>query len=396
MRCEEQRLPDVQYSWQDCEAMCCAAMPIICVMQADADGTDTAAAIAGYFVGLVHQIQSLGLITGCRRQGHAASSLHRPPDYDENEEESEEWRELASEIEGLVKQKDAELFDAIVSAQAAHTALSAVQGASDAPTPTPAARPGSGSDTWRDFAWKTIRPRLRRLWTGHVTADAQLFIIDTCLLAGTRVAMARVAAVDLLCRKELFLTNQHSRRAMLEALANAAALDRQALRHAIEAQGFAGQMRKHAGVAELPSQAIARQNSRPPPTSSRAQPAPAPAPTPAAASPPASVAVPAPVPAPAAAVPPPAPSPAPMPTAEPEPAQPAPAASAAQGSDDASAAASVKEKAATSLQSAWRGKAIRKLMLVQRATDTGGIMRELLAASAAGMRAISGTPEPGS
>ena len=85
-----------------------------------------------------------------------------------------------------------------------------------------------------------------------------------------------------------------------------------------------------------------------------------------------------------------------MPAAEPEPAQPAPAASAAQGSDDASAAASVKEKAATSLQSAWRGKAIRKLMLVQRATDTGGIMRELLAASAAGMRAISGTPEPGS
>ena len=96
MRCEEQRLPDVQYSWQDCEAMCCAAMPIICVMQAEADGTDAAAAIAGYFVGLVHQIQSLGLITGCRRQGHAASSLHRPPDYDENEEESEEWRELAS------------------------------------------------------------------------------------------------------------------------------------------------------------------------------------------------------------------------------------------------------------------------------------------------------------
>jgi hypothetical protein len=51
--------------------------------------------------------------------------------------------------------------------------------------------------------------------------------------------------------------------------------------------------------------------------------------------------------------------------------------------------------AASRIQSAWRGKAIRKLKIIQRATDTTSIMKSLLSTASSSMRQLSGTPEPG-
>lgn len=372
VRCEEDAVPTIQHSWQDIEAMCSAAMLLIDVIGEAADGESnvTAPAMAGYFVGFVHQLQEVGLITGIRRAGTAAASLHRKPDYDENEEEAAEWSKISSEIEKLLNREDKELHDAIIAAQKTHSALSTVQGGGGAADAKPPAAAGSSSDSehWRDFAWTTIRPRMRRLWAGSVTTEAQFFIIDTCLLADTSVAMARIATVDLLCRKELFMGSQHSRRAMQEALNHGAALDRPAIRHAIDNHGFANEMRKVAGVPELASQARECQQSHPPPAvTPRAVPAPEP--------------VPAPTPPRARASTPPPPA--------------APVVDEAAERAKAEAANRGQEKAATKIESAWRGKRIRKLKIIQRATDTTSIMKKLMTEASSSMRQLSGTPEPG-
>jgi hypothetical protein len=389
--------------------MCCSAMLLIAVIAEATSSSEAASgggggsggdggaerrgvsapAMAGHFVGFVHQLQEVGLLTGCRKPGHAAASLHRPPDYDDNEEEPKEWAEISREIERLLRQEDKELHAAILKGQAAHSAAQTLGGdaaagnaqaatapAAAAAAAAAAAEPGpigSSADHWREFAWTTIRPRMRRLWTGAVTTEAQLFIVDTCLLAGTSTAMARIAAVDLLCRKEIFLGSQHSRRAMQDALRSGALLDRPAIRHAIDLHGFANEMRKVAGVPELPSQARERQNSRPPVV------APLPDPTP-----------PVPVPAPVRPLTPPEP---PEPTKEELDAlkqqQQAQQAQQQQAQDQQN------DVAASRIQSAWRGKAIRKLKIIQRATDTTSIMKSLLSTASSSMRQLSGTPEPG-
>jgi hypothetical protein len=376
----------VQHSWQDVEGMCCSAMLLIAVIT---DGTNRgggrgkglageemrveASVMAGYFVGFVHQLQAVGLLTGCRKPGETAASLHRPANYDNNEEEAKEWTEISREMEKLLRREDEELHEAILKGQAAFTAPNATQNLSDTgATSDPQAATtqpepvGSSADHWHEFAWTVIRPRMRRLWTGAVTTDAQLLIVDTCLLAGTPTAMARIAVVDLLCRKELFLGSQHSRRAMHDALKAGAALDRPAIRHAIDKHSFANEMRKVAGVPELPSQAMERQHSRP-------APAPAPAPEPHA-----------PV-RPLTPPKPPSPVPEEQPVSEPEPAP--QLQEQAQGPD--------KEEAASKIQSLWRGKAVRNLRIIQRATDTTSIMKTLLSSASDSMRQLSGTPEPG-
>lgn len=330
--------------------------------------------MAGYFVGFVHQLQEVGLLTGCRKPGHVAASLHRPPDYDDNEQEAKEWSDISREIETLLRREDKELHDAILKGQAAYSAVSAVQNLSGTGAPddteastTTSTHPkadGSTVDHWREFAWTVIRPRMRRLWTGAVTTEAQLLIVDTCLLAGTPTAMARIAVVDLLCRKELLVGSQHSRRAMHDALKAGAALDRPAIRHAMDEHGFANEMRKVAGVPELPSQAIDRQHSHPPPSVAS---------------------VPAP-PAPVRALTPPTPAqPSPAPEEE-------PAADDSEIQQQEQAPERQKEEAASQIQSVWRGKAVRKLKIIQRATDTTTIMKDLLFTASSSMRQLSGTP----
>ena len=385
----------MQHSWQDIEAMCCSAMLLIAVI---ANGTNDsgssgqaraglemqveASKMAGYFVGFVHQLQEVGLLTGCRKPGHVAASLHRPPDYDNNEAEAKEWADISQEIQKLLRREDEELYEAILKGQAAYSAASAAQNLSGIgasgdlqAAATPPERVGSSADHWREFAWTVIRPRMRRLWTGAVTTDAQLLIVDTCLLAGTPTAMARIAVVDLLCRKELFLGSQHSRRAMHDALKGGAALDRPAIRHAIDKHGFTAEMRKVAGVPELPSQAIERQHARPPP--------------PSVASAPES-------PAPVRPLTPPTPvlpSPEPVQAIEEEPAlddaqTPTPPA------EQLEHARAEPNAAASKIQSRWRGKAVRNLRIIQRATDTTSIMKTLISSASSSMRQLSGTPEP--
>lgn len=375
----------MQHSWQDIEAMCCSAVLLVVVI---ADGTDggsssgqaraglemqvEASKMAGYFVGFIHQLQEVGLLTGCRKPGHAAATLHRPPDYDNNEAEAQEWTDISRAIEKLLRREDEELYEAILKGQAAYSAASAVQNLSgigaSGDLQAAATQPetaGSSADHWGEFAWTVIRPRMRRLWAGSVTTDAQLLIVDTCLLAGTPTAMARIAVVDLLCRKELFIGSQHSRRAMHDALKGGAALDRPAIRHAIDKHGFAQEMRKVAGVPELPSQAIERQHSRAPPPSV----APVPE-SPVAVRPltPPAPALPSPVPVQAIADEPP-----------PEQLEHAPA---------------EPNGAASKIQSRWRGKAVRNLRIIQRATDTTSIMKTLISSASSSMRQLSGTPEP--
>ncbi len=369
----------MQHSWQDIEGMCCAAMLLIAVIT---DGTNRrgegrdgvevpveASVMAGYFVGFVHQLQAVGLLTGCRKPGATAASLHRPPDYDNNEKEAKEWVDTSREIEKLLRREDEELYAAILKGQAAFSApnparnLSSTGATGDLQAATTQPEPvGSSADHWREFAWTVIRPRMRRLWAGAVTTDAQLLIVDTCLLAGTPTAMPRIAVVDLLCRKELVLGSQHSRRAMHDALKAGAALDRPAIRHAIDKHGFAHEMRKVAGVPELPSQAMERQHSQPAPA-----PAPAPEPPPPARPP----------------TPPRTPSPAPEEQPAPE-----PEVSTEQPQ------ARTKDESASKIQSFWRGKAVRNLRIIQRATDTTSIMKTLLYSASSSMRQLSGTPDP--
>jgi len=50
--------------------------------------------------------------------------------------------------------------------------------------------------------------------------------------------------------------------------------------------------------------------------------------------------------------------------------------------------------AASKIQSRWRGKAVRNLRIIQRATDTTSIMKTLISSASSSMRQLSGTPEP--
>jgi hypothetical protein len=60
----------------------------------------------------------------------------------------------------------------------------------------------------------------------------------------------------------------------------------------------------------------------------------------------------------------------------------------------AEAAEGRQVRAATKIESAWRGKRIRKLKIIQRATDTTSIMKKLMTEASSSMRQLSGTPEP--
>jgi hypothetical protein len=44
---------------------------------------------------------------------------------------------------------------------------------------------------------------------GALEVEAQLSLVDSCLLAGPRLALARYACIDLICRRALIMGCRH-------------------------------------------------------------------------------------------------------------------------------------------------------------------------------------------
>ena len=98
----------------------------------------------------------------------------------------------------------------------------------------------------------------RRLWADGLDQSTQFCLIDTCLLAGTRAALARYACIDLLCRKSLLLgcrQKSHALRALTTTLTASAPLTTAAVHRHMEVYGFANEVRRLAKLAEVSMQA---------------------------------------------------------------------------------------------------------------------------------------------
>jgi hypothetical protein len=81
------------------------------------------------------------------------------------------------------------------------------------------------------------------------------FAVDTCLLGGPRAAVARLAALDLLCRRDVLIPAAYARQALRNALQSSARLDADSLQQAMESFGLANSLREAAGVPTVSSEA---------------------------------------------------------------------------------------------------------------------------------------------